>query len=399
MEMPENTRMPSHPPPDWEPLSTGAQRDPQATADRMRAQCPVAWSQALHWSLFRHADVQRAVQDPATFSSIVSRHVAVPNGMDPPQHTAYRQAIEPYFSQARVDAFEPQCRAIARRLVAQLPRGQTVEWMGALALPFALAAQCDFLGWQDDDHAALAQWMQESHAATLAQDGEAHGKLAARFQAMVSAQLDRRRAAGAAARAADDLTCALMQEKVDGAALTDAQIASILRNWTAGEIGTMAASVGILCDWLAHHAPVQAQLRARAAAIPAAVEEILRLRGPLATNRRVTTCPVDIGGRHLPAGSRVTLHWPAANRDPSAFDAALEYRPERNQSANLLWGAGIHVCPGAPLARMELRVLLEEVLACGASMELEPGQSPEPAQHPASGWARVWLRLVPLQVA
>ena len=142
---------------------------------------------------------------------------------------------------------------------------------------------------------------------------------------------------------------------------------------------------------------MQTLLRERPSAIPAAVEEILRLRGPLATNRRVTTCPVDIGGRHLPAGSRVTLHWPAANRDPRAFDAALEYRPERSQEANLLWGAGIHVCPGAPLAQMELRVLLEEVLASGASMEAVPGQSPEPALYPASGWARVPLRLLALQ--
>ena len=389
--------MSNHPNPDWDPLSLEAQRDPQATADGMREHCPVAWSQALHWSLFRQADVLRAVKDHTTFSSVVSRHVAVPNGMDPPQHAAYRRAIEPYFSKERVDAFEPQCRAMARSLIAALPRGPAIEWMGALALPFAVWAQCDFLGWQDEDHAGLAQWMQASHAATLAQDRAAHTKLAARFQAVVTAQLERRRGAGAAAAAPGDLTCALMQETVHGVPLTDAEIASILRNWTVGEIGTMAASAGILCDWLAHHAPVQTLLRERPSAIPAAVEEILRLRGPLATNRRVTTCPVDIGGRHLPAGSRVTLHWPAANRDPRAFDAALEYRPERSQEANLLWGAGIHVCPGAPLAQMELRVLLEEVLASGASMEAVPGQSPEPALYPASGWARVPLRLLALQ--
>ncbi len=394
--MPENTFMPSHPKPDWDPLSPQAQHDPQATADGMREHCPVAWSQALHWSLFRHADVLRAVKDHTTFSSVVSRHVAVPNGMDPPQHTAYRRVIEPYFSKARVDAFEPQCRAMVRSLVATLPRSAPIEWIDALALPFAVWAQCDFLGWQDEDHAALAQWMQANYAATLAQDRAAHTELAARFQAVVTAQLERRRGIGAAA-APGDLTWALMQEKVHGVPLTDAEIASILRNWTVGEIGTMAASAGILCDWLAHHAPVQAQLREHPSAIPAAVEEILRLRGPLATNRRITTCPVDIGGRHLPAGSRVTLHWPAANRDARAFDAALEYRPERDQTANLLWGAGVHVCPGAPLAQMELRVLLEEVLASGASMETVPGESPEPAMHPASGWARVPLRLVPLQ--
>ncbi len=85
---------------------------------------------------------------------------------------------------------------------------------------------------------------------------------------------------------------------------------------------------------------------------------------------------------------------PAANRDARVFDAALDYFSSEREpvEANLLWGAGIHVCPGAPLAQMELRVLLEEVLASGASMEAVPGQSPEPALYPASGWARVPLQ-------
>ncbi len=377
--------------PDWDPRAAEVQRDPQAATDTLRAQCPVAHSHLLHWSLFRHADVLRVLHDPATFSSVVSQHVAVPNGMDPPQHTAYRRAIEPYFSPERVAAFEPQCRAIARSLVQALPPGAEVESMAQLALPFAVQVQCAFLGWTEDDYAALATWTHANHAATLAQERSLLADLAIQFQSIVAGQLARRRAPGAQLH---DITASLMREEVNGVPLTDAEIASILRNWTVGEIGSIAASVGILCDWLAHHAPVQAQLRAQPQAIPDAIEEILRLRGPLATNRRVATCPVDLGGRHLPAGARVTLHWTAANRDPQAFDDALEYRPQRSQEANLLWGAGIHVCPGAPLARMELRVVLEELLAIGAALEPVPGQAPEPAAHPASGWTRVPLKLV-----
>ena len=90
----------------------------------------------------------------------------------------------------------------------------------------------------------------------------------------------------------------------------------------------------------------------------------------------------------------MTLHWTAANRDPQAFEDARAYRPERSQEANLLWGAGIHVCPGAPLARMELRVLLEELMALGKALAPVPGQVPEPAVHPSSGWASVPLRLL-----
>ena len=377
--------------PDWDPRAAEVQRDPQAATDAFREHCPVAHSNLLHWSLFRHADVLRVLHDPATFSSVVSQHVAVPNGMDPPRHTAYRRAIEPYFSPERVAAFEPQCRAIARGLVAALPQGTEVECIAQLALPFAVQVQCAFLGWTEEDYAALSEWTHANHAATLAQERTLLADLAIAFQSIVTRQLARRRAPGADVH---DITASLMREQVNGVPLTDAEIASILRNWTVGEIGSIAASVGILCDWLAQHASVQAQLRERPEAIPPAVEEILRLRGPLATNRRVATCPVDIGGRHLPAGARVTLHWTAANRDPQAFEDALAYRPERSQEANLLWGAGIHVCPGAPLARMELRVLLEELLALGAALEPVPGQAPEPAAHPASGWACVPVRLL-----
>ncbi|MGP1628792.1 MAG: cytochrome P450 [Giesbergeria sp.] len=384
--------MTSHVEPDWDPRAAEVQRDPQAATDALREHCPVAHSNLLHWSLFRHADVLRVLHDAATFSSVVSQHVAVPNGMDPPQHTAYRRAIEPYFSPERVAAFEPHCRAIARSLVQALPQDSDIECMAQLALPFAVQVQCAFLGWTEDDYSALADWTHANHAATLAQERALLADLAIGFQSIVARQLARRRAPGAGA-AASDITASLMHEQVNGVPLTDAEIASILRNWTVGEIGSIAASVGILCDWLAHHAPVQSQLRERPEAIPPAVEEILRLRGPLATNRRVTTCPVDIGGQHLPTGARVTLHWTAANRDPQAFDAASDYQPERSQEANLLWGAGIHVCPGAPLAQMELRVLLEELLGLGATLEPVPGLAPEPAAHPASGWARVSLRL------
>ena len=376
---------------DWDPRAAQVQRDPQAATDALREQCPVARSHLLHWSLFRHADVLRALHDPSTFSSVVSQHVAVPNGMDPPQHTAYRRAIEPYFSPERVDAFEPQCRAIARSLVAALPQGAEFECIAQLALPFAVQVQCAFLGWTEEDYAALSDWTHANHAATLAQERTLLADLAIQFQSIVARQLARRRAPGANVH---DITASLMREQVNGVPLADAEIASILRNWTVGEIGSIAASVGILCDWLAQHRPVQSQLRAQPETIPPAVEEILRLRGPLATNRRVATCPVDIGGHHLPADARVTLHWTTANRDPQAFADALAYRPERSQDANLLWGAGIHVCPGAPLARMELRVLLEELLALDAALEPLPGQAPEPAVHPASGWACVPLRLV-----
>ena len=79
----------------------------------------MAHSDHLHWSVFRHADMMRVLEDHGTFSNAVSRHPSVPNGMDPPEHTAYRTLIEPYFAPERVRAFEPACRDIAVDLVGR----------------------------------------------------------------------------------------------------------------------------------------------------------------------------------------------------------------------------------------------------------------------------------------
>ena len=100
-----------------------------------------------------------------------------------------------------------------------------------------------------------------------------------------------------------------------------------------------------------------------------------------------------MGGRTLAAGERVTLMWPAANRDELVFERAEEFCPGRDQGPNLLWGAGIHVCPGAPLARMELRIVLECLLAGTQEWSLVAAAPPTPALYPAAGWAILPIQL------
>ena len=170
-------------------------------------------------------------------------------------------------------------------------------------------------------------------------------------------------------------------------------MASILRNWTVGEIGTISASVGILAQYLAGHPELQVQLRSQPDLIPSAIEEILRLHGPLVMNRRVTTRPVEIGGKKIEAGERISLNWISANRDEAVFDESDKFRLDRDPAKNLLYGAGIHYCPGAPLARLELRVFLEELLARTREMILVPEKSAALAVYPASGFATLPLRI------
>ena len=134
--------MNDQPAPDWDPKSNEALRDQRATYDDLRRRCPVAHSEFLGWSLFRHEDVTRALNDHETFSNVVSQHLTVPNGMDPPEHTAYRRLIDPYFSPERMTAFEPVCRAIVVKLIQEISARGAVEFMADAALPFAEQVQC-----------------------------------------------------------------------------------------------------------------------------------------------------------------------------------------------------------------------------------------------------------------
>lgn len=376
---------------DWTPQSDAVLRDQRAAYDRMREQCPVAWSDYAHWSLFRHADVSRVLHDHKRFSSQVSRHVSVPNGMDPPQHTDYRAIIEPYFNAERMAAFEPICREIAEDLALSALQQERIELMAAFAQPFALRIQCAFMGWPLTLQDSLLDWARRNNRATLPRDRNALGALAAEFEALIAGLLADRRRANATAE--DDVTSALMHEQIHGRMLNDQEIASILRNWTVGEIGTIAASVGILAQFLAAHPEVQRQLRDDPDLLWQANDEILRIHGPLVDNRRLTTCPVHLGDRQIPAGQRLTLNWIAANRDPEVFPAPDRFSLERDPAQNLLYGAGIHVCPGAPLARMELVIVMRSLLQHSRELSLIAEQPATLATYPASGYASLPLRL------
>lgn len=376
----------------WDPRSPTVLADQIAAYDSMRRQTPVARSEFLGWSVFRHADALRILNDPHTFSNVVSSHLNVPNGMDPPEHTKFRRIVEGYFTHELVGAFEPACRDIARDLVAAAPRDTWVKVMSEFAEPFALRVQIAYLGWPASLQEPLRQWTHKNHAATLVQDRPAMAALAEEFDGYIRELLEARRKAGSAAPA--DLTTRLLSEHVDGRSLTDAELVSLLRNWTVGELGTIAASVGIVAHYLSVNPEVQAQLRGDPGLLPPAIDEILRIHAPLISNRRVTTRATNVGSQQLDAGERLTLLWASANRDEAVFGDPDEFRLDRDPKTNLLYGAGIHVCPGAPLARLELRVLFEELL--GGTRDIQPAEDEEAvrAVYPGSGFGQLplWFR-------
>lgn len=370
---------------DWNPRDPLVLADQRRAYDEMREQCPIAHSEFMGWSVFRHEDVVAVLADPTTYSS-ASKRIAIPNGMDPPEHRRYREALAPHFTDERMAALEPRSRQIAQELVeAMLAQGE-VGFMDAFATPFPLRTLCAFLGWPEDQWESLGGWTHGNEQAAFTRDRAAGKALASLLAEHVKANLDVHRMPDEVS----DVTDALLATDVDGQRLNDEQIISTLRNWIAGE-GTVAAALSVVVLYLANRPDLQEQLRADPSLIAAAIEEILRVDDPLVANRRTVTREVEIQGRTIPAGENLTLMWIAANRDPRAFDDADAVRIDRETTDGMVWGQGIHLCLGASMARMEMRVALEVLLSETKLFELA-GEAPRRTVYPSNGLAALPLR-------
>lgn len=374
---------------DWNPLDASILKDQRRAYDEMRERCPVAHSAFMGWSLFRHEDIATVLAEPETYSN-VSRHLAIPNGMDPPVHGRYREALDPNFDQEPMARVEPRAREIAAILLEPMLSGGEVEFIDAFATPFALKTLCALLGWPEQQWECLGGWVHGSQQAAFNKDPVAGKALASLFSEHVKTNLDKHRASP---NAVADATDALLSTEVDGVRLDDDQIVSILRNWTAGH-GTVAAGLGILVRHLARETELQDRLRSDPTLIPAAIEEILRVDGPLVANPRTTIREVKIQGRSIPKGEHLTLMWIAANRDPRAFDEPNVVKIERNTGDGLVWGRGIHFCQGAPLARLEMRVAIEELLSRTKRFEFAGDDVPHRTVYPSNGLAALLLRFI-----
>lgn len=372
---------------DWNPRDASILEDQRRAYDEMRERCPVAHSEFMGWSLFRHEDIATVLADPETYSN-ASRFLAIPNGMDPPVHGRYREALTPNFNQEQMARLEPRAREIAVNLLAPMRSGGEVEFIDAFATPFALKTLCAVLGWPEQQWECLGGWVHGSQQTAFSREPGAGKALASLFSAHVKANLELHRASP---NDVADATDALLRTEVDGVRLDDDQIVSVLRNWTAGH-GTVAAGLGILVLNLAQEPELQDRLRSDPSLIPAAIEEILRADGPLVANPRTTTREVKIQDRTIPKGGHLTLMWIAANRDSRTFDDPNIIKIERSTDASLVWGQGIHLCHGAPLARLEMRVALEELLARTKRFEFA-GDAPRRAAYPSNGLAALPLRV------
>ncbi|MBM3692793.1 MAG: cytochrome P450 [Actinobacteria bacterium] len=298
---------------------------------------------------------------------------------DPPAHTLHRQVVFPSLMERRMRAVEGSARATARTLVAEAVAAGRVDVTAALADPLPMTVLVDVMGLDlDRDRVTVADLVGWAFDGTELLAGTT---TLARMAALQSRAAEAGRfLADQLARAAPDpatgILGAVARGVADGALDPEAAVGTLVILLGAGGESTTSL-IGSAIRRLATDPGLQDRLRAAPAEIPAFVEEVLRLESPFTGHYRTVRRATRLGTTDLTAGDTLLLLWASANRDPAHVAAPDALRLDRpNPRAHLGFGRGVHHCVGAPLARMEARVALEELLGATTRFALDPERPP-----------------------
>jgi len=296
---------------------------------------------------------------------------------DPPDHGRQRKVVARRLSTTVMQEMEPEFRALVdRALDTALPTGR-IEWMSELAEPLPMIMVARILGLPDD---AAPRLKEQGYASVEAISGFVSDERLAELGAPmmdVGPVIDAYLAARESGAYDDNSLIGVCLEAVDAGELSDVEAFSILFLLVAagGESTTSLTGTGIRI--LAERPDLQDRLRREPELIPAFVEEACRIDPPFRGHYRQVTVDTALGGVKVPKGSTLVLAWTAANRDSDAFpnpdDIDLD-RPNPRQHVGFGWG--IHLCVGAPLARVEAKVAFEQLLARTTSFSVDPASPP-----------------------
>ena len=351
--------------------------DPFPLYDQLRSTAPVAWCASRgFWALTRHADVSAVSVDPERFRSgagilvdeIGHSYDRPPTMMhtDPPAHTRYRRLVQPSFKPTAVRPLDAPIRAMAASLLDALPVGDAVDVVPQLSVPYPLQVICELLGTDPALWPTFYEWSEAAIPGNREMTPEERGAIQLEmWEHLVGLAAERR------SSPQDDVVSQLALARIDGEELTEAELAMFLiQLLVAGNETTRNLISGGLVA-LAEHPDQLRRLVEDPALIPHAVEELLRWTSPVVSFLRTATRDTEISGTPIAAGDPVLMVYAAANRDPEVFGpsaGALDVGRDPNPHLGL--GFGTHFCLGAPLARLEARIMLEELLARFRSIEL-----------------------------
>jgi cytochrome P450 len=370
------------------------QDDPYPAYRKLRASAPVYRNEARgFWALSRFEDVQRAAREWTGFSSAEGVNLDDTLSLtgagnfiaaDPPDHDRLRRVVRGRFTPPAVAAIEAAIRDDVRAVLATALSDGGFDAADALAWTIPVRTVSRLLRLPMQDERMLRGWLR----AVIHRDAEsdrlpdsartAAGELRAYLTSHVD---DRRRAPG------DDLLSDIVAGQARGE-LGEAEIAGMCILLYVAGTETVADFIGNALVALAEHPDQRALLAAQPDLGGAAVEELLRYESPVQYQVRTAMVTVELHGVTIPAGDRVALLWGAANRDERRWERPDELEITRAPKRNLAFGEGIHHCLGAPLARLQGRIVLEEALTAMPDYRLD-GPVERIATHNTRGVARL----------
>jgi cytochrome P450 len=359
-------------PNDFDPLAPETLTSAHAEYARLRRECPVAFSSAFNgfWSFFRYQDVVDALRQPEVFITSVQNVVPKvaftgrrpPLHFDPPEHTPYRRALNPFFTEAKMRKLEPA----VRRIVVELLEPLIAAGGGDLCAEFARKLPGYVFAEFFNLSTALSMAIKETtviyNQALQQADDELVKETSVRLYD-IARQIIEMRKADPWDPTEDPTSAMLVARDNDGELLPEQLVLGTIRQLIV--VGMIAPSVLVPCILihLAGHPDLQQLLREQPGRIPAAIEEYLRLYTPYRGFARTARRDIEVEGRRILKDEPIALVYSSANRDETVFRDPDEFILDRpNIDKHVAFGAGPHRCAGVPLARMMLRVTLEELL-------------------------------------
>ncbi len=372
------TRTPAHPTrPEIELLSPDfyGPRFDELTA-WMRAEAPMYWDDSVGiWGAAAYDDVRRLSRDWKTFCSGQGSRPesSVPSmiNMDPPEHTRRRRLVSAGFSLRRVQDHEPYLRQRVTRLLDSVIERGECDIVTDIAMPLPMYMIGELMGLPEEDHARLLHWS-DLFATGGEEIREEVIEAVRAYSAYILDHVARRRGGSA-----EDLISLVVNADDAQGPLSDIDLIFETMLVLVGGDETTRHVISGGVEALLRHPDQLARLRAEPALLESAIEEMLRWVSPIRNMNRTATVDVEVHGQQVKEGDRILLLYPSANRDESMFPDPYRFDIIRTPNDHVAFGAfGRHHCLGAPLARLELRVLFEELLHRLTDLQLASDAEP-----------------------
>lgn len=346
------------------------------------SKCPVSrvkveGSSADWWAALSHAELTSTLKNFKAMSSTVTTEpdgtpAIIPLFADPPLHTGFRKLLNPNFPVEVVGRLEPQLREIAAEMVDALISEGEVDFAESLAYPYPTRVLCLFLGVPDSDWPVHHEFVMAVDRLTngLADPDtegfekgleEPFGDILPYIQQVIADHRDNPH---------DDIVNNFVTGEVEGRKLNDFEITKlIIAMMLAGHATTTAALANTVLR-IAQDQDLQTRLRNEPHRIPDAVEECLRIDAPQQALSRKCTRDTELGGETIRAGENVLVNYGSANVDPALYPNPGKFDIDREDKNHLAFGFGLHACLGQHLARLDIRILIEELLAKTSSLTI-----------------------------